>query len=130
VSAWFAVRSSSKGDGLTHDELLDRGAREARTNVEGVRLQKGRALKAGEDRTLEGRARMSLVSIAEVDRRRRTQRSTRFSTSPDLGSERGRGSSPRPASERQKRGAAAVAQRDAEGRLEAETHHVTATRDR
>lgn len=53
-SAWLAVRSSSKGDGLSHDEHLERGARDAGTNAEGAGLQKSRALKAGEDRTLDG----------------------------------------------------------------------------
>jgi len=47
-----------------------------------VQLQKGWAFTAGENRTLEGCARASLSYVAEVARRRRTQRSVRFPLHP------------------------------------------------
>jgi len=47
--------------GLSNVAPLEREAREARANAEGAWPQKGRAFKAGEDRTLEGCARASIV---------------------------------------------------------------------
>jgi len=46
-------------------------------------------------------SRVVVVNVAEVDRRRRTQRSVRSRISPDLRSVRGRGSRPQPASGRE-----------------------------
>jgi hypothetical protein len=51
---------TSREVGYTHAVPFERGAREAKANVEGTRFQKHRALKTGEDRALEGRARASL----------------------------------------------------------------------
>jgi len=48
-----------EGGGLTRAAPLERAEREARANAEGARLQRAVAREAGEDRTLEGRARAS-----------------------------------------------------------------------
>jgi hypothetical protein len=58
---WLAACPLSKGCGLSHAALPERGAREAKANAQGSWLQKGRVLKAGEDRTLEARARVSFT---------------------------------------------------------------------
>lgn len=98
-------------------------------NAEGERLQKGRTFKAGEDRTLEKVVLARCKFVAEVDRRRRTQRSVRSPLHPIWGAY-GDGSLDRS----QQAGASAqrgdCGRKGAEGRIEAETHHVTATRDR
>jgi len=56
----LAARSSRKGWAIARRLPPKGGGREARANAEGERPQKGRAFKAGENRTLEGRARASL----------------------------------------------------------------------
>jgi hypothetical protein len=98
---WLAARSPRKRWARRVRALRKRGS-QTRANAEGAGLQKGRAIHS--ERGLNARgvcSRVVVVNVAEVDRRRRTQRSVRSRISPDLRSVRGRGSRPQPASGRE-----------------------------
>jgi len=125
---WLAARSSREG-WVFVGRAPRKGQHGERGKRGGYRLRTGwRSWRAGIGRSrvvLARRSRCCRSRQAASDREKRV-----LATSPDLGSVRGRRSSPQPASERHKRSAATACEMDVEGRIEAETHHVTALRDR
>jgi hypothetical protein len=74
---WLAARLSPKGVGCRTPCSSKGAAREAWANTKGDWLQKGRTFRVGEDRTLEKVVLARRKSVAEIIRRRRTQRSVR-----------------------------------------------------